>query len=112
MSFTTLVRLVALAFGAGNVGLALVALRHSRELAITQPDARLAHRVNCLTYVAVLIAGVQAIGWQIQALQNHAVLRWYSAPALIVWQALLLVWFVKRISWHNNVVHPNEGINP
>lgn len=112
MTVTSVVRLVALILGAGNASLAIVALRHSRELAVTQPDAQLAHRVNRLAYIAILIAGVQTVGWQLAALDSDSFLRWYSAPTLILWQGLLLVWFAKRVSWHNHVVHPEEGINP
>lgn len=112
MTATTIVRFISLALGTSNIALALVALRHSHELAVTQPDAMIAHRVNRLAYLAILIAGVQAVGWQLTAVGRRAPLVWYSAPTLILWQGLLLVWFTKRISWHNHVVHPDEGINP
>lgn len=97
---TLAVRLVALMLGAGLIGVSIAALRHSVDLAHTQPDGSMRSGVNKLAYAALGVAGAQTIAQQIVFLNAGRPVSWYGAPLIIVWQGMMIVWFVRRIRWH------------
>jgi uncharacterized membrane protein YuzA (DUF378 family) len=110
---TTIVRLVALILGASVCGLSLVALRHRVDLVNTQPDGSMGSRINQLAYAAVGIAGAQAVAQQIVFLRADRPLNWYGAPIIIVWQGMMIVWFVRRVEWHVRATkNPDRGVSP
>jgi Na+-driven multidrug efflux pump len=106
VTWTGLVRITCLLIASCNVTLALVAIKHARALRQTQPDGSMAAGINVTAYLAIGIAGVQVVAWQINRLQAEAPLVWWSAPLSIVWQGMLCYWFLQRVRWHRRQVFP------
>ena len=97
MTFTIAIRIFVLLLGAAVSGFAVAAFRRADELAVSQPeDSWMSPGVNRLAYAAMFVAGIQTIVWQAQRLADGSPIAWYGPPMIIVWEGLLLAWFIQR----------------
>jgi hypothetical protein len=102
----TALRCVASVLGMMVIAFSWTALRHARDLARSWPEGEgqaegtSSPNVNRLAYGAMLVAGAQTVVSQSLLLSSSSPVPWYGAPVIILWELLLLAWFVKRIRYH------------
>jgi len=103
---TIILRIVVLLGGVFVMAFAWAAIRHANDLMRSWPEGNGGENgssspgVNRLAYGAMLVAGAQAVGSQAARLAADAPIPWYGAPMILVWEILLIAWFIKRIRYH------------